>query len=97
MYATSKMKTQLKVWCNSVTGLRSMGRKKALQTANELSGQRAHQIWCALQILEKNSPREGLLRPVTEMAMDLQCFPEAWKVIAFKGALYERLSGKRNR
>ena len=97
MYATSRMKKELTSWCHSVTGLRVLARKRALQMANELSGQQAYKIWSVMQMLENKSAGEGLQGSVVEMAADLKLFPEAWKVVAFKGALYERLFDKRNR
>ena len=80
-----------------MTGLRGLARKRALQKANALSGQQAYEIWTAMQILENNSRHDGLHGSVVEMAMDLQLYPEAWKVVACKRALYARLSSKRNR
>ena len=74
-----------------------LARKRALQMANELSGQQAYEIWSVMQMLENKSASEGLQGSVVEMAADLKLFPEAWKVVAFKGALYERLFDKRNR
>jgi hypothetical protein len=65
--------------------------------ANELSGQQAYEIWSVMQMLENKSASEGLQGSVVEMATDLKLFPEAWKVVAFKGALYESLFDKRNR
>jgi len=97
MFATSRMKKELSSWCHSVTGLRGLARKRALQIATELSGQQAYEIWSVMQVLENKSASEDLQGSVVEMATDLKRFPEAWKVVVFKGALYERLFGKRNR
>ena len=91
------MKKELNSWCHAVTGLRELARKRALQIANELSGQQAYEIWSVMQMLENKSASEDLQGSIVEMATDLKLFPEAWKVVAFKGALYERLFDKRNR
>ena len=97
MYATSRMKKELSTWSQSVTGLRGLARERALQKANALSGQQAHEIWTAMQILESNSRGKELHGYAVEMAINLKLFREALKVVAFKGILFKRLSSKRNR
>ena len=80
-----------------VIGLRALARKVALEKAIKLSGPQAHEIWRAMQLLAKNGTVEGLPGPVIQLAADFNQFPVAWKVIAKKALVYERLSGKRQR
>ena len=80
-----------------VTGLRALARKVALERAIKLSGPQAHEIWRAMRLLAINRSVEGLPGAVAQLAMDFNQFPVAWKVIAKKAFIYDRLAGKRKR
>jgi hypothetical protein len=74
-----------------------MTRDAALAKVLEFSASQAHEIWCAMQLIATNKSLEELPRPVAQIAMDLNRFLVAWKVIAEKALVHERLVGKRKR
>ena len=80
-----------------VTGIRALARKRALEKVLELSGPQAHEIWRAMQLIATNGSLEGLPGTVVELAMDLNHFLEAWKVVAEKALAHERNTAKRKR
>ena len=80
-----------------VTDLRPLTREIALVKVVELSAPQAHEIWCAMQLNAINASLEGLPRPVVQLAMDLNHFLNAWKVVAEKALVHERLTGKQKR
>ena len=80
-----------------VTGLRALARKVALERAVQLSGPQAHEIWRAMRLIATNESLEGRPGAVVQLAMDLNHFPDAWKVVAEKALVYECNTGKRKR
>jgi len=50
-----------------------------------------------MQLIAANESLEGLPRPVVQIAMELNYFLNAWKVVAEKAVLHERLIGKPRR
>jgi hypothetical protein len=80
-----------------ITDLRPLTREIALAKVLELSASQAHEIWCAMQLIAINGSIEGLPGPVAQLAMDLNHFLNAWKVVSEKALVHERLTGKRKR
>jgi hypothetical protein len=80
-----------------VTDLRPLTREIALAKVLELSASQAHEIWCAMQLIAINGSLERLPGPVVQLAMDLNHFLNAWKVVAEKALVHERLTGERKR
>ena len=80
-----------------VTDLRPLTREIALAKVLELSASQAHEIWCAMQLIAINGSLEGLPGPIVQLAMDLNHFLNAWKVVAEKALVHERLTGKQKR
>ena len=72
-------------------------RENALEKVLALSVSQAHEIWHAMQLITANGSLEGLPRPVVQIAMELNYFLNAWKVVAEKAVLHERLIGKPRR
>ena len=77
-----------------VTGFRALTRNVALEKVLELSGPQAHEIWRTMQLIATNGSLKGLPGTVVELAMDLNHFLEAWKVVAEKALVHERTTGK---
>ena len=50
-----------------------------------------------MQLIATNGSLEGLPRPVVQVAMELNDFLNAWKVVAEKAVIHERLIGKPRR
>lgn len=69
----------------------------ALERLLALSTSDAHEIWRAMQLIATNKSLDGLSRPVVEIAIDLNHFLNAWKVVTEKALLHERLAGERKR
>ena len=80
-----------------VTDLRPLTREIALAKVFELSASQAHEIWYAMQLIAINGSLEGLPGPIVQLAMDLNHFLNAWKVVAEKALVHERLTGKQKR
>ena len=80
-----------------VTDFRPLTREIALAKVVELSASQAHEIWCAMQLIAINGSLERLPAPVVQLAMDLNHFLNAWKFVAEKAIIHERLIGKRKR
>jgi hypothetical protein len=80
-----------------VTDLRALARRVALEKVVELSASEAHEIWRTMQLIATNGSLEKLPAPVVQLAMDLNHFLSAWKVITEKALIHERLTGKRKR
>ena len=74
-----------------------VAREGALEEVLSLSVFQAHQIWRAMQLITANGSLVGLPRPVVQLAMELHYFLKAWKVVAEKAVLHERLIGKPQR
>ena len=72
-------------------------RENALEKVLALSVYQAHEIWHAMQLITANESLEGLPRPVVQIAMELNDFLNAWKVVAEKAVIHERLIGKPRR
>jgi|KBSSwiStaDraftv2_1062776.scaffolds.fasta_scaffold843004_3 hypothetical protein len=72
-------------------------RENALEKVLALSVSQAHEIWHAMQLIATNGSLEGLPRPVVQVAMELNDFLNAWKVVAEKAVIHERLIGKPRR
>jgi hypothetical protein len=72
-------------------------RKIALEEAIELSGSQAYEIWRTMQLIATNGSLQGLPDPVVQLAMDLNHFLNAWKVVAEKALAYERNTRKQKR
>jgi hypothetical protein len=77
-----------------VSGIRALARKAALEKAIKLSGPQAYEIWCAMPLVAINGSLKGLPAAVVQLAMDLNQFPAAWKVIEDKAFEYEHLNSK---
>ena len=76
---------------------RPVTRENALEKVLALSVSQAHEIWHAMQLIAANGSLEGLPRPVVQIAMELNYFLNAWKVVAEKAVLHEHLIGKHRR
>jgi hypothetical protein len=76
---------------------RPVTRENALEKVLALSVSQAHEIWHAMQLIATNGSLEGLPRPVVQVAMELNDFLNAWKVVAEKAVIHERLIGKPRR
>ena len=76
---------------------RPVARENALEKVLALSVSQAHEIWHAMQLIATNGSLEGLPRPVVQVAMELNDFLNAWKVVAEKAVIHERLIGKPRR
>ena len=72
---------------------RPVTRENALEKVLALSVSQAHEIWHAMQLIATNGSLEGLPRPVVQVAMELNDFLNAWKVVAEKAVIHERLIG----
>jgi len=77
-----------------VTNLRALARNV---TASEFSGSQAHEIWRAMQLIATNGSLKGLPESVIHLAMELNHFLNAWKVVTEKALAYERNTVKRKR
>ena len=64
-------------------------------TALELSDSQAYEIWRAMQIIAANGSLKGLPDQVIHLAMELNHFLNAWKVVTEKALVHESLTGKR--
>ena len=80
-----------------VTDLRASASKVTLEQVIELSGPQAYEIWRTMQLIATNESLQGLPGPVVQLAMDLNHFLNAWKVVAEKSLAYERNTRKRKR
>jgi len=81
----------------SITDLGPLTREIALAKVAELSASQAHEIWHAMQLITINGSLEGVPSAVVQLAKELNHFLNAWKVIAEKALVHERLSGKQKR
>jgi hypothetical protein len=79
------------------TDLTASASKVALEKVIELSNLQAYEIWRTMQLIATNGSLQGLPGPVVQLAMDLNHFLNAWKVIAEKAIACERNTCKRKR
>ena len=77
-----------------IADLRPLAKEIALAKVAGLSAAQAHEIWHAMQLIAINESLQGLPGPVVQLAMELNHFLNAWKVVAEKALVHERLSGK---
>ena len=77
-----------------IADLRPLAKEIALANVAGLSAAQAHEIWHAMQLIAINESLQGLPGPVVQLAMELNHFLNAWKVVAEKALAHERLSGK---
>ena len=64
-------------------------------TASELSDSQAYEIWRAMQLIAANGSLKGLPDSVVRLAMEMNHFLNAWKVVTEKALIHEGLTGKR--
>ena len=77
-----------------VADLRPLAKEIALVNVAGLSAAQAHEIWHAMQLIAINESLQGLPGSVVQLAMELNHFLNAWKVVAEKALVHERLSRK---
>ena len=70
--------------------LRSLLRKSALDMAMKMTPAEANEIWRVSQLVEAGKSLEGVPGAVIQIATDINCYPDAWKVIKEKALIYER-------
>jgi hypothetical protein len=69
---------------------RSLLSESALDIAMKVTPAEANEIWRVSQLVAAGKSLEGVPGAVIQIATDINCYPDAWKVIEEKALLYER-------
>jgi hypothetical protein len=65
------------------------------ETARELSGPQALEVWRSIQLIEIGAPLISVPRAALQKAMDFMRFPLARKLVEQKAIAFERIAPER--